>query len=332
MLDHVRKLPPLNAVRAFEAAARHVSFTKAAAELHVTHGAISRHVSLIEEWAGRPLFRRTPSHLLLTEAGRAYCKELTVLLDRMSVASLALQESAASTLRVNAHPTFTMRWLIPRMSGFQRRRPDVEIRLTTSLAPINFQDNAYDLAIRHYPAGQNWSASLPFMTDIYLPVCHVDLIQGSHAPDPDILKSHTLLSYATKPNAWSEWLTAAGMPDAPHGSTLRFEQLYFAIEAAEQGLGVVVAPLSQVLDEIITGKLVAPFGLHAARRVACYASFVNTPAVDPVVQAFFEWLQEQGRDTERSVTSWSESMGWVGDPYAGTPAAVVSRDVTPVGG
>ncbi len=319
-------------MRAFEAAARHISFTKAAAELHVTHGAISRHVALLEEWAGTPLFRRTPSQLLLTEAGRAYCKELTVLLDRISVASLALQENAASSLRVNAHPTFTMRWLIPRMSSFQRRRPDVEIRLTTSLAPVNFQDNAYDLAIRHYPAGQNWSASLPFMTDIYLPVCHVDLIQGTHKPDPEVLRSHTLLSYATKPDAWSEWLTASDMPDAPHSGALQFEQLYFAIEAAAQGLGVVVAPLSQVLDEIITGKLVAPFGLHAARLVPCYASFVNTPSVDPVVQVFFEWLQEHGRDTERSVTSWSKSMGWAGDPYGGTPSVVQPRDVSPGGG
>ncbi len=311
----MRQLPPLNAVRAFEAAARHVSFTKAAAELHVTHGAISRHVALIEDWAGRLLFRRTPSQLQLTEAGRAYCNELTALFDRMSVASLALKENAASTLRVNAGPTLTMRWLIPRMSGFQRRRPDVEIRMTTSLAPVSFQDNAYDLAIRYYLAEQNWTASLPFMTDLFLPVCHVDLIGTTQEPDPEVLRKHTLISYSTKEDAWREWSTAAGMPDLPHAGALQFEHLYFAIQAATEGLGVVIAPLSHVFDDILTGQLIAPFGLHAARRVPHFASFVNTPSVDPVVQAFVDWLHEQGRDTERSVAAWSESMGWGGDPY-----------------
>lgn len=317
----MRKLPPLNAVRAFEAAARHVSFTKAAAELHVTHGAISRHVALLEGWAGRPLFRRTPSQLQLTESGRAYCNELTTLFDRMSMASLALKENAASTLRVNAGPTLTMRWLIPRMSGFQRRRPDVEIRMTTSLAPVDFQDNAYDLAVRYYPAGQNWSASLPFMTELFLPICHVDLIGTTQKPDPEILSKHTLISYSTKKDAWHEWSTAAGFPELPATSNLEFEHLYFAIQAATEGLGIVIAPLSHVFDDILAGNLIAPFGLHAARRVPHLASFVNTPSVDPVVQAFVEWLQEQGRDTERSVAAWSESMGWGCDPYgdAGQP-------------
>jgi len=149
----MRKLPPLNSVRAFEAAARHVSFTKAVEELHVTMGAVSRHVALLEEWVGRPLFKRTPSQLVLTESGRNYQLEMTVLFDRMSIASLALKENANKVLRVSAPPTFNMRWLIPRLSGFQRKRPDVEIRLITSSAtshaPIDFQHNEYDIAIRN---------------------------------------------------------------------------------------------------------------------------------------------------------------------------------------
>src|SRR3979490_3055004 len=125
----MRKLPPLNAVRAFEAAARHVSFTKAAEELNVTHGAVSRQVALLEQWLGTPLFRRSFSHLALTESGRSYLTEVTAALDRLALATMHVKEHAAPTaLRINAPPTFTMRWLIPRMSVFQRRRIDVEIR------------------------------------------------------------------------------------------------------------------------------------------------------------------------------------------------------------
>jgi LysR family transcriptional regulator, glycine cleavage system transcriptional activator len=144
-----RRLPPLNAVRAFEVAGRHVSFTKAAVELSVTHGAVSRQVALLEEWLGTPLFLRSPAQLTLTQAGRSYLAEVTAALDRIAIASLHVVEQAApSALHISAPPTFTMRWLIPRMSAFQRRRPDADIRLTTSLAPVNFKENAYDVASR----------------------------------------------------------------------------------------------------------------------------------------------------------------------------------------
>src|ERR1700722_15627616 len=130
----MRKLPPLNAVRTFEAAARHVSFTKAADELHVTHGAVSRQVALLEDWFGIKLFRRGPSQLSLTEAGALYYREVPAILDRLALASMDMKEQASPTaLRLNAPPTFTMRWLIGRLSAFQRKHSDVDLRLTTSL-------------------------------------------------------------------------------------------------------------------------------------------------------------------------------------------------------
>src|SRR4051812_24094298 len=142
-----RKLPPLNAVRAFEAAARHVNFTKAAEELHVTHGAVSRQVALLEEWLGTPLFVRSPSQLSITPAGTAFLAEVMPALDRIANAASALKESPAPTaLHVNAPPTFAMRWLISRLSGFRRRQPDFEVKLTTALSPVNFNENGYDVA------------------------------------------------------------------------------------------------------------------------------------------------------------------------------------------
>ena len=240
-----RRLPPLNAVRAFEAAGRYVSFTKAAAELNVTHGAVSRQVALLEDWLGVPLFRRTPSQLSLTEAGRGYLAEATATLDRLALASQQLSDQAAPrTLHVSAPPTFTMRWLIARMSGFQRRRPEVEIRMTTSLAPVNFAEHGYDVAIRGAHEPLNGCVSQPFMTEIIVPVCHADLLEGGRLQTPADLAQQSLISYGTEPYAWADWLQAVGEPHLKPAASLKFEQMYFALQAASEGLGVVLVSVS----------------------------------------------------------------------------------------
>jgi LysR family transcriptional regulator, glycine cleavage system transcriptional activator len=306
-----RKLPPLNAVRAFEAAARHVSFTKAAEELHVTHGAISRQVAQLEGWFGRALFRRTSSQVVLTDAGKAYVVEVTAALDRLAAASTTLKEQGQlSALRINAPPTFTMRWLITRMAGFQHRRADVEMRLTTSLAPVNFQDNSYDVAIRVGRPVPTGGRSVEFMTDALAPVCHPDLLQGQAQMSLDDLRKQTLLSYSTEPFGWNEWLAESGIAGFAPAGVLKFEQLYFALQAAAEGLGVVLLPLFLAIDDIVAGRLCVPFGFQGARQVKYYAVFPSTADTHPAAKDFLEWLQQEGRDTERSMAAWAESMGW----------------------
>lgn len=306
-----RKLPPLNAVRAFEAAGRYVSFTKAAAELNVTHGAVSRQVALLEDWLGASLFRRVPSQLSLTDAGRAYLAEVTAVLDRLALASMQFSDQARpATLHVNAPPTFTMRWLIPRMSGFQRRRPEVEIRLTTSLSPVSFQEHGYDVAIRGAHAALPDCVSEPFMTELVVPVCHVDLTEGGRLREPGDLVNHALISYATEPYSWGDWLQAAGEPSLRPATMLKFEQMYFAMQAAIEGLGIVLVPLFLAIDDIIAGRLCTPFGPLAAMQRRYYA---NAMRRDPAVEAFFEWLLREGHDTERSMAEWARSAGWPGD-------------------
>jgi LysR family glycine cleavage system transcriptional activator len=306
-----RKLPPLNAIRAFEAAGRHVSFTKAATELNVTHGAVSRQVALLESWLGAPLFRRMASQLALTEAGRSYLGEVTAVMDRLAVASMHLIEQAApTTLTINAPPTFTMRWLIARMSGFQRKRPDVEIRLTTSLAPINFHEHSYDIAIRGAHEPVQGCVSVPFMTEVIVPLCHSDLLEGGRLREPRDLEGQTLINYVTEPYAWSEWLKQAGVPELKPVAQLNFEQMYFALQAAAEGLGVVLVPLFLAIDEIIAGRLCAPFGSKAAwfrTYFACSSHF------SPIIESFYDWLKKEGLDTEKSICTWAESAGWA-DP------------------
>lgn len=309
----MRKLPPLNAVRAFEAAARHQSFTKAALELHVTHGAVSRQVALLEAWLGQPLFTRARSQVALTAAGRRYLGDLTPALDRIAVASTELQQAqgrgAPSALRVSAPPTFTMRWLIPRMSGFQRQHADVEIKLTTSLAPVDFRQHDYDIAIRAATLALADCRSLPFMTETIVPVCHVDLLERG-LKEPADLARHTLIDYDTAPYTWTDWLAAAGLPRLEPAGTQNFEQMYFALQAAAEGLGVVLVPLFLVADDIIGGRLCAPFGTRAAMQRRYYANSPPRAKTAPLIDAFCDWLAREGRDTERSIDAWARGMGW----------------------
>ena len=300
-----RRLPPLNAIRAFEAAGRHVSFTKAAEELRVTHGAISRQVAQLEAWLGISLFLRKSSQLSLTPSGRSYLAEVTAALDRLAVASLHLLDQAApsTTLHVNAPPTFTMRWLIPRLSGFQRRHPGMEVRMTTSLAPVRFEAGGYDVAIRGAHAPLPGCVSVPFMTELILPVCHADLAESGQLREPCELAVQTLISYATEPYAWTDWLAAAGVAGLRPAGALRFEQMYFALQAAAEGLGVVLVPVFLAIDDILAGRLCAPFGTLAARQRRYYA---NAAHQRPAVDAFIEWLVREGRDTEQAMEAWAK--------------------------
>lgn len=311
----MRKLPPLNALRAFEAAGRHSSFTKAAEELHVTHGAISRHVAQLEEWLGVPLFHRSSSQIRLTPAAKQYLAEITASLDRITVASMQLKQHAAPTaLRVNAPPTFAMRWLIPRMSLFQRKQPDVEIRLTTATSPVNFEEGAYDMAIRGSSVPLAGCRSVPFMTEIIMPVCHSELPERLRLESPADLAKHTLISYTTEPVRWDDWLRQAGAGGLRPANSLHFEQMYFGLQAATEGLGVVLVPLFLVIDDILAGRLCLPFGLLGAYRRTYYA---NTPATSPLTPALSEfqsWLQREGQDTERSIADWIAAQGLATTP------------------
>jgi LysR family glycine cleavage system transcriptional activator len=307
----MRKLPPLNAVRTFEAAARHVSFTKAADELNVTHGAVSRQVALLEEWFGVKLFRRAPSQLGLTEAGQTYYREVTAILDRLALASMDMKDQATpAVLRVNAPPTFTMRWLIGRIAVFQRKRPDVELRLTTSLGPVNSNDLSSDVAIRgEQPAMVGWR-SMHFMTELIAPVCHVDLLERGALTTPADLTKHTLLTYLTEPYDWRQWLHSAGGEMSSGQSTLRFEQMYFALQAAQDRLGIGLFPLFLVIDDLVSRRLCVPFGPLGLRKRAYSALFRDEVKDLAVIRVFCAWLSDAGHETEQVTMNWAQSMGW----------------------
>lgn len=310
----MRKLPPLNAVRTFEAAARHVSFTHAAEELLVTHGAVSRQVALLEEWFGVKLFRRAPSQLSLTPAGQVYFREVTAILDRLALASMDMQQHLApAVLRVNAPPTFTMRWLLGRISTFQRKRPDVELRLTTSLGQVNAKDLSSDIAIRgEQPAMPGWQ-SIHFMTELIAPVCHSDLLERGQLKTPDDLIKHTLITYLTEPYDWRQWLLSAGGEMSSNQTMLRFEQMYFALQATQERMGVGLYPLFLVIDDLVENKLCLPFGPLGLRKRSYSALFRDDVKDWNAISDFCAWLTEAGRETEQVTKAWAQSMGWKSD-------------------
>jgi LysR family transcriptional regulator, glycine cleavage system transcriptional activator len=309
--EGVRKLPPLNAVRTFEAAARHVSFTNAAEELGVTHGAVSRQVALLEDWFGVKLFRRAPSQLSLTDAGQIYFREVTAILDRLALASMDMQQHVApAVLRVNAPPTFTMRWLLGRISAFQRKRPDVELRLTTSLGPVNANDLGSDVAIRgEQPAMPGWQ-SIHFMTELIAPVCHVELLEQEQLRTPADLTNHTLITYLTEPYDWKQWLLSAGGEMSSNQRKLRFEQMYFALQATQERMGVGLYPLFLVIDELVDKRLCVPFGALGIRKRSYSALFRDDVKDWSAIADFCAWLTEAGRETEQVTKAWAQSMGW----------------------
>lgn len=314
-LTVLRKLPPLNAVRAFEAAARHVSFSKAAKELFVTHGAISKQVSLLETWLGVSLFKRNQSHLLLTEEGKTFLSSVTPALDRISVSAMqVMDQTQPMLLRINAPPTFTMRWLIPRISAFQRRTEGLEVKLTTSTESIDFEAQHCDLAIRAALQPFANMQSVPFMTETIVPICHPDLLDAGALKTPKGLDHQTLISYDTEPVSWQQWRGGVGVhnnwSDLMQHSTLQFEQMYFALQAAIEGLGVVLVPLFLVADDILAGRLCAPFGLTGSRPRMYYANFPSNLMTMSSIENFCDWLLKEGKDTEQSIEQLCISMGW----------------------
>jgi LysR family glycine cleavage system transcriptional activator len=293
-----RRLPPLNAVRAFEAAARHASFKDAAAELGVTHGAISRQVHLLEQWlGGPPLFQRLNRGVALTPAGGALLAEFGPALDR--IAAVALQHEArrggpvATLLRVNALATFSLRWLLPRLTLFRDRHPDIEVQLTTANDPVDALPEPYDVIIRGGPDTFHGFASRPVLNERRLPVCSPALARRRTLAAVTDLEQHTLLHVTTMPRLWHDWLTEAGHPGLQPAATLTLDHFYLAIQAAIDGLGVAMGPTALVADDLTAGRLVTPFPAISLPARTYFAYLPQHGLANPASIVFCDWLAQQ---------------------------------------
>ena len=302
------RLPPLNAIKAFEAAARLGAFTRAAAELNVTHGAVSRQIRLLEDWLGAGLFLRTSRKVVATPAATDLLAEVGPVLDRLAAACLRIRKraSAGRLLRVSALPTFAMRWLIPRLPDFQREHPRIELRIVTASTPA--EQFAMDVdAVISGPSRQPGWVARRFLGEARLPVLSPALIRKCPLRAPADLARHTLLHAATLPEAWPRWLAAAGVPDLRPASEQVFEHFYFAIQAALEGLGVIMGPVALIAEELRAGRLLAPIP-EPATRTRGYFFYAPEAAADTAATvALREWFVSAGRATESEYPAYLTS-------------------------
>ncbi len=295
-----RRLPPLNALRVFEAAARHLSFTKAAEELNVTQAAISHQVKLLEDVLGVTLFRRLNRRLVLTEAGQAYLPPLRDAFDQMAAATRRVtQKGDSRMLRVSTLQSFAARFLMPRMPRFRAKHPEIELMISATHQLVDFRRDDVDVGIRVGRGEYPGLHVTKLMDDYIFPVCAPALLQGAHplrsAAD---LKHHTLLhdmsdAVEEETLTWRAWLRQAGVEDVDHTRGPGFSDSAMTIQAAIAGHGVALGRRALAAEELAAGHLVQPFALEIKNRYSYYLVCAAANAGQPKQRAFRAWILEE---------------------------------------
>ncbi|MCW2487914.1 LysR family transcriptional regulator [Candidatus Symbiopectobacterium sp. NZEC127] len=288
------RLPSLIALRCFEAAARFENFTRAAEALHLTHGAISRAVRMLEDDLGVALFERRSRRVFLTQAGRTLAQAVHEGLTVMQRATSELRASARQQRRwvVSCEPTLLMRWLIPRWPAFQAKHPDRDIHLVAGGGAFSF-NAGIDLAIRRddFPLPDGYHAEHLFSENVG-PVCRPDNVVDWFSPGENGLSLRTTaprLHSRTRLRAWQTWSSVTQHPlNDSNGQT--FEHFYFSLQAAVAGLGVAIGPWQLVRDDIASGVLAAPLGF--VEEGSCYCLLSPSPLFPDTFQAdLLAWLR-----------------------------------------
>lgn len=285
-------LPSLTALQAFDASLRHLSFTRAGTELGRTQGAVSRQVALLEQQLGVELFVREHRSLRATAAGRNFGDKLRVLLDRLSALVLETQVGggASTALHLTILPTFGTRWLIPRMPSFYAEHPEVRVHLTTRTGLFDFDAEGFDAAIHHGPPNWPGAELVPLLREEVVVVAAAGLAED--ARDPADLLACTLLRMESRPHAWRDWLTAAGVNAPPSLAGPMFEHHLMVIQAALAGLGVAILPSFLVEDELRAGTLRDLFpALRQPGSRAYYLAFPESKRDLPGLVAFRDWIE-----------------------------------------
>ncbi|MER6996788.1 LysR substrate-binding domain-containing protein [Streptomyces sp. NPDC000410] len=284
-------LPPLGTLVAFEATVRHGSVTRAAAELHLTHGAVSRQIRQLEQALGTPLFERRNRAVVPTEAARTLARDVGDALGALSAAARRARAAAepGRPLVLSCEPTLLMRWLIPRLPLLAEAAPGLDLHLVASGGPVPFDREGIDVAIRRddfaLPEGV---PAHPLFAELIGPVCSPE--HARRLSSPADLAGLPRLHTRTRPTAWDDWATRAGA-DLPAAPEQTFEHFSLSLQAAASGLGVAIGPLALVHDDLKAGRLLAPYGFEPDG--SAYVLLAAPAAGDERVSALLAWLGEQ---------------------------------------
>jgi LysR family glycine cleavage system transcriptional activator len=310
-----RRLPPLNALRAFEAAARHLNFSRAADELSVTPGAVSQQIQNLEDYVGVALFKRTPKGLLLTDAAQMALPALREAFDRLAeAASLLTAAVDGRRLTLTAPPSFAAKWLVPRLKRFEEAYPQIDVWLSADMDIVDFATGEVDLAVR-YGGGRYPGLELQkLLSETVIPVVSPGLMNENPLKGPDDLGHHTLL-HDGSPNAdescpdWSMWLAARGVRGVDGTRGPRFNQSSLVIEAAMGGRGVALAKQTLAQDDLDAGRLVAPFQITTAVDFAYYLVHPKAKGRLPQVKAFVAWISAEAAAHEAALATMDAGAG-----------------------
>lgn len=294
------RLPSLNGLRAFEAVARHMSFTKAAEELNVTQTAVSHQIRRLEAELGVALFLRLNGGLALSEDGQAYLPGVRAAFQALRYSTEQLLESRdKSVLTISTLVSLASKWLLPRLPSFQQAFPAIDVRISASTERVDFRKDAIDAAIRYGRGDWKGLRADFLMSDEVFPVCSPALAKTLCAPAD--LANHTLLQVSgVTAGDWSAWLRAAGQPlQLAEGPRMTFDLAMMAVQAAVDGQGVCIGRSTYVEDDLRAGRLVAPFGLRLKDELGFYLVTPRETAESKKIVAFRAWLLalSPGKDT-----------------------------------
>jgi DNA-binding transcriptional LysR family regulator len=292
-----RKIPSLQALACFEAAARHQSYTRAAQELALTQGAVSRQLTALEEFVGVTLFTRTRHGVALTERGRDYAVQVAVRLRALEQDTLDVmsRQGQGHVLHLAAVPTFATRWLIPRLPDLKRQQPDLSVHIETRTRAFMFADTPFDAALFAGTPEQlaQWAGTraAKLLDEVVLPVCAPHWLQGASSLPPQAIAELPLLQQSTRIDAWRQWFEVQGVvaPQAMAGA--RLELFSMTIAAAVHGMGLALVPRLLVTDELARGDLVVACDQALSSHRAYYLVWPERVDSPSATSLFLDWLR-----------------------------------------
>ena len=287
-----RTIPSTTALLAFELAARHESFTRAADELALTQSAICRQIAGLEDFLGVRLFARTRRGVRLTEAGLSYSRQISARLDAVERDTLSVMahHGRGAAIELAVVPTFATRWLLPRLGGFLARHPDVTVNLTNRTRPFLFAETEFDAALHYGEAGWPGTEAHFLMPENAVPVCSPRLLAGRPGLAPEAIAALPLLQQTTRPYAWRQWFGSLGLRVGHDMTGTRHELFSMLAQAAMHDMGVALIPPFLIREELDSGRLVVPFD-HACRSDKAYYLIIpERKAETASLAAFRDWL------------------------------------------
>lgn len=292
-----RLAPSIAALQCFEAAARHLSFTRAAEELHLTQSAVSKQVAQLEEMLRHPLFHRVRRRLHLTPAGELYLAEVDKILTQIDISSRYILSYGGETevLRVATQPTFGARWLIPHLKGFSQRFPNIQLDIRSELEPFDLLKAKADVIFFFGPGAWPGAVCIELFGEEVVPVCSPEILAGRSINSAADLTDLVLLQCTSRPEAWHEWFLEQDLhtENSYHGP--RFDTFYLCIRAAQAGCGIALIPKFLVADEIAEGKLVVAWGYSVPSAESHFMAYAEHAGEIPKVAGLVEWVLERAK-------------------------------------